>query len=407
MPPDLKPGATYKFTVRSTEEAVRTIREQLGENAKVLSVRQVGGEGLTGLFSKPKLEVVAQIAEAPASPGVGGVPSPRERLDPSTDTDSSLASASGTAPAFAFRSDESAAPTGLAESPTPGVLTTTLPSTSRSSAAAKTAAPSGTRLPELLRKSGFSEALVSRLQASPAFAGHEDRPLHQALAEVGRSLRQNAAKRPVRPLPARTAFLGTPGVGRTTALCKWLARDVFTKGRTGRVVKAEFDRPNPAEGLAVFCEALGLSLEYHAPSSDDVGGGPSPRSAVVAQPTLQPEPTGGFLYADLPGISLRNPSENAPLARFLDREKFTGRVLVLNAAYDHAMLRRGYAAGRDLGATHLVFTHLDEVEHWGKLWDFLLDGELSPLFLATGSSLTGDLEEDAFSAVLRRTLPGA
>ena len=122
---------------------------------------------------------------------------------------------------------------------------------------------------------------------------------------------------------------------------------------------------------------------------------------------LQPEPEGGFLYADLPGLSLRNPSENAALARFLDTEKFTGRVLVLNAAYDHAMLRRCYAAGRDLGATHIVFTHLDELDHWGKLWDYLLDGELTPLFLATGSSLTGDLEEDAITAVLRRTLPGA
>jgi flagellar biosynthesis protein FlhF len=385
--PDLKPGATYKFTVRSTEEAVRTIREQLGENAKVLSVRQVG----SGLFSKPKLEVVAQIAEAP-SPAAGAVPSPRDGHGSSTDT------------AFSFRSDESASPSGLAETPTPGVLTATLPATGRGPSA-KTAAPSGARLPELLRKAGFSESLVTRLQASPAFAGNDDRPLHQALVEVGRFLRQTAAKRPARALPARTAFLGTPGAGRTTALCKWLARDVFAKSRTGRVVKAEFDRPNPAEGLAVFCEALGLTLEYHAPASEDVGGVPSPR--VPAQPTLQPEPEGGFLYADLPGLSLRNPSENAALARFLDTEKFTGRVLVLNAAYDHAMLRRCYAAGRDLGATHIVFTHLDELDHWGKLWDYLLDGELTPLFLATGSSLTGDLEEDAITAVLRRTLPGA
>jgi flagellar biosynthesis protein FlhF len=396
--PDLKPGATYKFTVRSAEEAVRAIREQLGEHAKVLSVRQVGGEGLTGLFSKPKLEVVAQIGEAP---GVGGMPSSRDGHSSSTGTASPLTADSS----FALRSDESAAPSGLLDAPAPGVLTATLPALGRGPSA-KIAAPSGARLPDLLRKSGFSESLVTRLQASPAFAGHEDRPLHQALADVGRSLRQTAAKRPSRPLPARTAFLGTPGVGRTTALCKWLARDVFTKNRTGRVVKAEFDRPNPAEGLAVFCEALGLSLEYHAPDSS--ASQPStPNAQSPSSPTLQPEPEGCFLYADLPGLSLRNPAENTPLARFLDTEKFTGRVLVLNAAYDHAMLRRCYAAGRDLGATHLVFTHLDELDHWGKLWDFLLDGELTPLFLATGSSLTGDLEEDAVAAVLRRTLPGA
>ncbi len=382
--PDLKPGATYKFTVRSTEEAVRTIREQLGEHAKVLSVRQVG----SGLFSKPKLEVVAQISEAPVAT-------------------SASESSENTAPAFSLRSDESASPAFVAASASErsSAVLNAPPATGRGPSS-KTAAPSGTRLPELLRKAGFSESLVTRLQASPAFVGNDERPLHQALVEVGRSLRQTAAKRPARALPDRTAFLGTPGAGRTTALCKWLARDVFAQGRTGRIVKAEFDRPNPAEGLAVFCEALGLSLEYHAP--DPVAASASERSAPLPSvPTLAPEPAGQFLYADLPGLSLRNPSENAALARFLDTEKFTGRVLVLNAAYDHAMLRRCYAAGRDLGATHLVFTHLDELDHWGKLWDYLLDGELTPLFLATGPSLTGDLEEDAITAVLRRTLPGA
>jgi flagellar biosynthesis protein FlhF len=47
--------------VRSAEEAVETIRTQLGENAKVLSVRQLPGQGLAGLFRRPRLEVIAQI----------------------------------------------------------------------------------------------------------------------------------------------------------------------------------------------------------------------------------------------------------------------------------------------------------------------------------------------------------
>ena len=393
MPPDLKPGATYKFTVRSADEAVRAIREQLGENAKVLSVRQISGGGL---FGKPKLEVVAQIAEPPAA---------ADASEPSDHADA-LSAATAAPPSSSLRSDETASPAYVAASASERPSALDAPAAPARAANPKIAAPTAARLPELLRKSGFSESLVSRLQASPAFAGNDARPLHQALVEVGRSLRETAAKRPARPLPARSAFLGTPGVGRTTALCKWLARDVFVKGRTGRVVKAEFDRPNPAEGLAVFCEALGLSLEYHAP--EPAAANASERSVrPPSAPTLAPEPDGGFLYADLPGLSLRNPAENTALARFLDQEKFTGRVLVLNAAYDAAMLRRAYAAGRDLGATHLVFTHLDELEHWGKLWDFLVDGDLAPLFLTTGSSLTGDLEEDALNAVLRRTLPGA
>lgn len=367
----LQPGATYRFVVRSTEEAVQTIRERLGENARVLSVRQLKGQGLGGLFSRPKIEVVAQVAEA-SEPNLSTYPP---------------------------------APDNGSVAPQPGALLSTPDDATMSARMADYATARATasvvqrdvptRLPELLRRAGFSESTLARLQALPVFAEQQAQPLHHAIAEVGRALRQIVQKRPVRPLTSRVAFLGTSGVGRTTALCKWLAREVFTRQKTVRVLKAEFDRPNPAEGLAVFCEALGVTLDYFAPGQDDSAALPVANATDAA------------LYADLPGLSLRSPVDNAALSKFLDRNQITSRVLVLNAAYDPAMLRRAYAAGRDLGATHLVFTHLDELEHWGKLWDFLIEGELTPLFLATGPSLTGDCEEGMLDSVLRRTLPGA
>jgi len=369
QPSPLQPGATYKFLVRSAEEAVQTIRERLGESAKVLSVRQVRGQGLGGLLGRTRLEVIAQMPEA--EPNL--LPYPPEKEGDSVGKGPGASPYPDDAEMRARSSDYATA----------------------RAAASQALRDVPTRLPELLKRSGFSEAMLARLQAMPVFNAQLDQPLHHAIPEVGQALRQIMQKRAARPLPARTAFLGTPGVGRTTALCKWLAKEVFSRQRMARVLKAEFDRPNPAEGLAVFCEALGLTLDYFAPGHDEAPMSSSPGLA------------GGSLYADLPGMSLHDPAGNAVLAKFLDREKFDGRVLVLNAAYDSAMLRRAYAAGRDLGATHLVFTHLDELEHWGKLWDFLIEGELTPLFLATGPSLTGDCEEAMIDAVLRRTLPGA
>ena len=56
-------GKKFRLVVRSAEEAVRVIREKLGDNAKVISVRQVGGEGLKRFISSPKLEVIAQVLE--------------------------------------------------------------------------------------------------------------------------------------------------------------------------------------------------------------------------------------------------------------------------------------------------------------------------------------------------------
>ena len=182
--------------------------------------------------------------------------------------------------------------------------------------------------------------------------------------------------------------MGTPGAGRTTALCKWLGLEVFRRARMGHVVSVELDRPNPPGVLPVFCEALGVPLARF------------PASTV-------PEVAGGFVYFDLPGLSLKNHEQNRAMAAFLDREKIEHRILVLNAAYDHATLRAAYSIGRGMGATHLVFTHLDEVLQWGRLWDYLGDGRLQPLFWGTGPSLTGDCEDDVWDSLVRRTLAGA
>jgi flagellar biosynthesis protein FlhF len=316
-------AGTYRFSVGSAAEAVEVIRARLGPAARVVSVRNEARNGLGRLLGSARFEVVAEVPAEPA--------------------------------------------------PVP------------------TASPSGEslghvelRLPAVLRRAGFPERLMGRLEASPGWRNAAQRPLHEALADLSRDLR--TAARPPSLLPPRVAFLGAAGVGRTSALCKWLAREVFEQSRTGTVWKVEFDRPNPAPSLEVFCEALGVPLEHYA-----VGA--------------TAEPSGDFLFADLPGLPAPGSRAERECSRFLERERISGRVLVLNAAYDADALRAAYARGRDFGATHLVCTHLDEAPRCGRLWEFLIEGELAPLFLGTGPGLTGELETDVLGAVLRRTLP--
>jgi hypothetical protein len=353
------PGSCFKFTVRSAEEAVSAIREKLGENARVLSVRSVEPKGLRKFFSGARLEVIAQTpGDETVSPPPAAPATPRpHREDPAgvsaVSAEPALPDASVDAPAPRSRIDIRHTPIGLTD---------------------------------LLRRSGLTETALDRLQSGSGWREINRLPLHRALAETSRLLRERAESRPVRAPISRAAFLGTAGVGRTTALCKWLSLEVFRRARAGHVVTIEFDRPNPLGPLPVFSEALGVPLA-HFPCS------------------TEPAVPGGFVYFDLPSVSPRRPIDNAALATWLDRERITERVLVLNAAYDRHAMRDAYAAGRDLGATHLVFTHLDEVPQWGKLWDFLFDEDIEPLFLATGPSLTGDCEEDVSGAIARRTLP--
>jgi flagellar biosynthesis protein FlhF len=346
------PGSCFKFTVRSADEAVALIRERLGANARVLSVRSIESKGLRKFFSSPRLEVIAQI-DGPADAVVAPASAAPVEAAP-----------------IAEVSAEPAMPVYVGDSQNSRINIRHTP----------------IGLTDLLRRSGLTETALYQLQSGSNWREINQLPLHRALAETSRLLRERAEARTARPPLSRAAFIGAAGVGRTTALCKWLSVEVFRRARVGHVVTIEFDRPNPLGPLPVFAEALGVPLA-HFPCE------------------TQPAVPGGFVYFDLPSISPRRPADNAALGAWLDREEIVERVLVLNAAYDRAALRDAYTAGRDLGATHVVFTHLDEVPQWGKLWDYLFDEELEPLFAATGPSLTGDCEEDVCGAIARRTLP--
>jgi flagellar biosynthesis protein FlhF len=354
----------YKFTANTAHEAAAAVRDRLGENARVLSVRTVEPTGLRSFFGSPKIEVIATVDKAK----VAAVASTPTTLNASSDEVASPLAGSDEV-GGGLRPDSFATSRGMKPLPR-----------------SRSQAPS-MDLPTLLRRSGFSESILTRLHRSPDWAKLEAMPLHRALVETSRTLQHMAEARTAAAPLTRAAFIGLAGTGRTTALCKWLGTEVARRARVGHVVVAEFDQPVSRGPLPVLCEALGVPLA-HFPAS------------------TQPAAPGAFVYFDLPPLSLRDPAANAPIVEFLDREQITQRVLVLNAAYGHAALRAGYARGREIGATHVVFTHLDEVAQWGGLWDYLLEGGLEPLFLATGPSATGECEEEVFDALARRTLPG-
>lgn len=328
-----------RFVVHNAQEAVEAVRTRLGPQARVLSVRSLPADGLGRWFGRPRLEVIATATPASV-----------------------------------------AAPTPAVGAGVPAIPTAATPR-----------AESRATLRELLRRAGVPERVLARLTSLDSDDATDPRPLHLALAEAMREVRAIATARPARPLPARTAFIGPAGAGRTTALGKWLGREVIGSDRCGAVWRVEIDEPNPTPALDVLAEALGVPV-WLCGTTPETGGAPA---------------TGGdFLYADLPPLRLDDPRANATLRRFLDAEQFTGRVLVLNAAYDLETLQAAYAAGRAVGATHLVFTHLDEVRRWGRLWEFLCEGELTPLFLSRGAGLSGDLDEAPVEAFLRRTFNG-
>ena len=341
-------SSRFRFVVRSAEEAVTVLREQLGPRARVVSVKQVEGKGLARFLRAPNLEVIAEVP--PETPAVAA-PEPAPAPEPVVE----------------------AAP--LAAAPEPEPAKTPPPVAAPESGFAR-----------LLRAGGLSAPLVARMQGEPSWKGWQILPPGDAFVQVAISLRDHWQLRAPRSLGQRVAFVGSPGVGKTTALCKQLTADVFMRNRKATVLKLDLEHANPDDGLVVFCAALGVPFAREIAEVPELGADES-------------------LYIDVPGVTPRDTGQTDQLREALDSTAATSRVLVMNAAYDAEILKNSRAWGEELGCSHTAFTHLDELTHWAKLWDFVLPPAPTPLFLSTGQSIAGDLEENVFNAVLTRTFP--
>ena len=167
----------------------------------------------------------------------------------------------------------------------------------------------GDDLARLLTRGGLPPVMLSRKSGvrQPGRASQSYRSTWP-LNEVTLLLRDEYQRQPQLPLGQRVAFIGAAGAGKTTALCKRLAVDALVRRRRAAVLKVDLDRANPSDGLAVFCEALGVPLSR----------------AVEDLPALFPN---GKIYIDLPGIGLGDTKEIAHYSEALDNLSVISRVL--------------------------------------------------------------------------------
>ena len=356
-----KSGKRFRLTVKSAEEAVRVIREKLGDRAKVLSVKQIGGVGLKKFISSPKLEVIAEI---PPEETDGEDAKLDETIGVQTDTKID----SGSIP---LRKEDSE-PVSKNQNVGNGEEIEAKSKDSNSF--------------DILDKTGFDSQLLSDIKLWSNWSSIKDLPLAETLKEVTIGLSDRFRSTNSSPTHDRIALIGAPGVGKTTTLCKFLAHEVFMNKKTPNVLKVENGVPNPDDALRIFCEVVGVTLFREAEKT--------PSSSSDSP-----------LYLDLPGLSLGQPDEWTNAKETLDELNIQTRVLVLNAAYDKQVLSKSISLGKNIDATHLAFTHFDELSNSTKLWPIILRNNLSPLCICNGQNVTGDFSTNVLNQMIARTFP--
>ena len=351
LPSDAPAGKKFRLVVSSAEEAVRVIREKLGDDAKVLSVKQFGGEGLKRFISSPKLEVIAEIPSQDHKELVCVEENEVEKTDEVSEKDEpSTQSSSKSILNDGFSSSEKEDNTIL------------------------------------LSRAGFDFNLLGEIKTWNNWNEIKDKPFADILKEITVGLSDRFRLIEEKQTTSGIALLGSPGVGKTTTLCKLLANEVFIEKTTPSVLKAENGMPNPDDSLRIFCEVIGVTLYREAEN-------------LPARSKNHP------LFLDFPGLQMSDLDSLTDTCDILDDLDIQTRVLVINGAYDKEIIKNEIKMARHLHVTHLAVTHFDQITNSTKLWPIFLNSNLSPLCICSGQNVTGDYSINVLNQMISRTFP--
>lgn len=366
----------YQFIAENAAQAVEQIRQQLGPRAVVLSIRQLPAEGISRLWSKPRIEVLAGLeaagsAPAAVSPPVGSGP----RLDVVDYPNSIIPEATPVSPGLpAQKSLLSAADLFARQDQSATQVPVKL-----------SGGASGWRVPTMLQDMGLApmhaHQFVDHLQSR-----HGERPPASLREEISIACSVLAEFWDRKPVPATASsvhvFVGPFGGGKTTVICKWLTQTTLLAGHSARVWRLDGATANTAESLSVYGEILGVPVAR----SLTFGEGAPPDIAFI----------------DLPGVDWRDAAAVRELARRLTDLPPAQVHLVLNAAYESSILQAQAQAFRQLPVQDIVLTHLDEEARWGKLWNLVLGTNYRVGWLSAGQNIPGTFVAATAGEVIAR-----
>ena len=316
------------FTAENATDAVRLVHENLGPDAVIMSVRKLPASGFARLFQRPgQIEVTACVPERPRHMVPQGV----DVYTPFGENNFEEMAAPPPRAAHRWRSIAWLESLGL--------------------------------LPE------FADRLELKLRTT-----HGTKPPEMPIAEwtaVRDTL--SAFWRPPRQEQEGDGrphvFIGPPGSGKTTALCKWLTAAVLQGEHRARVWRLDGETANTSEFLSLHCEMVGVPVERFW---DGMG---------------TPE---DLLFVDLPGVECHSAAGIKMLREVLSSLPAPHIHLVLNAANETVLLFEQFNWFAPLMPEDLIFTHLDEEHRRVKLWNFVLGTNCSLSWLGGGQKIPGD-----------------
>lgn len=368
----------HTFIAESAASAVEQIRGELGPNAVVLSVRKVPASGFSRILGKEQIEVLAALPgekepEAAVVPDPAPAPAPLlDVLDQPVPEAPSLLL--GEAP-IQLEPGIPAAPYSFGPAPVENAPT---PPVSRPDAE-----PNGWRISHLLQQTGvlplFAERIVDALCQNH---GEAPKDTGRQVELLGSTLRGFWRGQGTRSSSKVHVFVGPPGSGKSTVLCKWLAQVSLLQSQPARVIQLDCDSANWGALPGMYAEILSVDFDRQLP--EDISSGQ------------------GMTFIDLPGVTAKNAKAIAALGKILKRLENPSVHLVLNAAYESAALVELARSFSALQISDIILTHLDEEPRPGKVWNLIFGTNFSIGHFSAGQNIPGEFIPASFETLFAR-----
>lgn len=174
-------------------------------------------------------------------------------------------------------------------------------------------------------------------------------------------------------------FVGPSGAGKTTTIVKLAAHYRLQENRSVALITLDTCRMAAIEHLRMYANVLGVPLETAQTTADVVEGMRRHRQASL-------------ILIDTPGFG---PSETAQLMNLGQLKEQYGSIethLVLSATTRMQDLRRTVARHNACAPSRLLFTKLDETEEYGNLFELAYQTTLPLSYWSNGQRVPEDFE---------------
>lgn len=174
-------------------------------------------------------------------------------------------------------------------------------------------------------------------------------------------------------------LVGPTGVGKTTTIAKIAANMAFLEGKQVAMITLDTYRISAAEQLRTYAEIIGVPLKVVFNTAD-------------LEEAISDFRDKDVIFIDTAGRSPFNEAHMEELRQFINIAQPDETVLVLSVTTSTHELIKIYEKFGVMNIDRLIFTKLDETQHYGQILNAIDEIRLPVAYFTTGQNVPDDIE---------------